>query len=70
MRCWALPARLRLALEMVLHEDDERRAMEGQLRELEDRWREADVIAGVADSLLMPASVNAALSELRGRASR
>jgi hypothetical protein len=46
-----LPAHLRLALEMTLHEDDERRAMEGELAVLEARWREADEIAKIVDSL-------------------
>ena len=47
----ALPVHLRLALEMTLHDDDERRAMEGELAELESRWREADEIAKIAESL-------------------
>ena len=51
MNLSVLPARLRLALEMTLHEDDERRAMEGELAALEARWREADEIAKIADSL-------------------
>lgn len=47
----SIPPPLRLALEMSLHEDDERRAMEGELRELEQRWSDAEVIAGIADSM-------------------
>jgi hypothetical protein len=62
-----LPARIRLALEMTLHEDDERRAMEGQLAELEARWREADALAKIADSLFLPDSVERELKELRER---
>ena len=53
-----LPASIRLALEMSLHEEDERRWLEGELYELEQRWREAEVIAGIADSLLVPAWVD------------
>jgi len=49
----ALPGRFRLALEMALHEEHETRAMEGELHELEERWRDAETIAGIADSLLM-----------------
>jgi hypothetical protein len=52
-----LPAAQRLALEMVLHEDDERRALEGELAELEARWKEADEIAAISDDLLLPASI-------------
>jgi hypothetical protein len=40
-----------LALEMALHEDSERRALEGELAALEAAWREAEEIAGIADSL-------------------
>ena len=38
----ALPMVDRLALEMAAHEDSERRAMEGELAELEEAWREAE----------------------------
>ncbi|HEX8361084.1 MAG TPA: hypothetical protein VF613_13310 [Longimicrobium sp.] len=41
----------RLALEMSLHEEQERRAMEGELRTLEAAWREAEEIAAIADGL-------------------
>jgi hypothetical protein len=47
----------RLALEMAANDDSERRAMEGELRELEERWRAAEEIAGIADNMLLPASV-------------
>lgn len=40
-----------LALEMALHEAAERRALEGELAELESRWREAEEIARIADAL-------------------
>jgi hypothetical protein len=40
-----------LALEMALHEETERRAMEGELAMLETMWREAEEIAGIADRL-------------------
>ena len=36
-----LPATIRLALKMTAHEETERRAMEGELAELEAAWREA-----------------------------
>jgi hypothetical protein len=43
----------RLALEMAAHEDAERRAVEGELRELEAAWRNAEEIAAIADNLLL-----------------
>ena len=42
----------RLALEMAAHEETERRALEGELAELAEAWREADEIASIADALL------------------
>ncbi|MGV3710928.1 MAG: hypothetical protein ACO1Q7_19045 [Gemmatimonas sp.] len=48
-----VPATYRLALEMSLHETDERRALEGELKELERRWREADEIARIADNMFL-----------------
>ena len=40
-----------LALEMALHEETERRALEGELAMLEAMWREAEEIAAIADRL-------------------
>lgn len=48
-----LPLVDRLALEMAANEDAERRALEGELRQLEIAWKEAEEIAGIADSLLL-----------------
>lgn len=42
----------RVALEIAAHEESERRAMEGELQELADAWRDADEIATIADALL------------------
>jgi hypothetical protein len=42
----------RLALEMALHEDDERRALAGELGALYARWEEAERIARSADGEL------------------
>ena len=64
---WAMPAEIRLALEMAAHEDGERRAMEGELAELEAYWRDAEAIAAVADRLALPAGVEGALKPLRRR---
>ena len=55
----------RLALEMALHEDVERAALQGELGELERAWREAEEIAGIADDLLIPDGVTGALDKLR-----
>lgn len=60
-----LPPSLRLALEMSLHSDDENRAMQGELKELEQRWRDADAIAKIADQLFLPESVDVKLRELQ-----
>ncbi|HET6764556.1 MAG TPA: hypothetical protein VFH27_12820 [Longimicrobiaceae bacterium] len=42
---------LNLALEMVLNDEEERRAMDGELALLEAAWREAESIAEIADRL-------------------
>ena len=41
----------RLALEMAVHEEGERRVMEGELKLLELAWKEAEEIAAIADTL-------------------
>lgn len=40
-----------LALEMSLHEESERRALEGELALLEAAWRDAEELAQIADSI-------------------
>jgi hypothetical protein len=55
----------RLALEMAVHEESERRAMEGELKMLEAAWREAEEIAGIADRLVVSADTEARLEEIR-----
>lgn len=49
-----MPVPVRLALEMALHEEEERRALEGELWRLERAWTEAEEIAAISDSLLLP----------------
>ena len=51
----------RLALEMALNEEQERRALEGELAQLERAWREAEEIAAIADNLLLPEHTDAFL---------
>src|SRR5690606_785952 len=55
----------RLAVEMALHEEQERRALEGELAVLAERWRAAEEIAAIADSLAVPASVEQRLEDLK-----
>ena len=46
-----LPLVDRLALEMAANEDTERRALAGELLELERAWREAEEVAAIADGM-------------------
>jgi hypothetical protein len=62
---YALPAQHRLALEMALHEEAERRAMEGELALLEEAWKDAEEIAAIADNLLLPDNVESSFAELK-----
>ena len=45
-----------LALEMALHEEQERRALAGELGTLEAAWRDAEAIANLADRLALEGS--------------
>lgn len=56
-RLSTIPLEARLALEMMTHENDERRALEGELAVLEARWKEAEEIAGISDNMFLPASI-------------
>ncbi len=49
-----MPKPTKLALEMALHEEQERRALQGELWLLERAWEEAEEIAAISDSLLLP----------------
>ncbi|NJD09812.1 MAG: hypothetical protein FIB01_04995 [Gemmatimonadetes bacterium] len=60
-----MPPVVRLALEMSTHEEQERRALEGELARLERAWREAEEIAGISDSLLLPSGMLDRLRSLR-----
>jgi hypothetical protein len=46
-----LPLETRLAVEMAVNEENERRALEGELTLLELEWKDAEEIAGIADRL-------------------
>ena len=65
---FGLPRQHRLAFEMALHEEAERRALRGELDALERAWREAEEIAGIADSLLLPENVDESMERLRREA--
>ena len=65
-----MPKSISLALEMALHEDQERRALEGELWVLERAWREAEEIAAISDNLLVRKSAQAFIREHRGERER
>ena len=60
-----LPAETRLAMEMALNEESEHRALEGELALLELAWKEAEEIAAIADSLVLPPELETQLSALK-----
>ena len=47
----------RLSLEMAVHEDTERRALEGELAELETAWADAERVASIADDMFLPETI-------------
>jgi len=62
---FGLPQVDRLALEMALHEEAERRALQGELAVLERAWREAEELAGIADNLLVPSTIQDSIDKMR-----
>ena len=60
-----LPLNQRLALEMALHEEQERRAMQGELAELEKEWRDAENVARISDSMFDTPELEGKLAELK-----
>jgi hypothetical protein len=63
-----IPRDARLAIEMAVHEERERRALLGELADLERAWLEAERIACIADRLLVPEVITQRLEALRRRA--
>lgn len=61
----AIPVAARLAFEMAINEDAERQALEGELASLEHAWAEAEGIAVIADSLLVPDAITAQIGRLK-----
>jgi hypothetical protein len=60
-----MPKPTQLALEMALHEEQERRALEGELWQLERACQAAEEIAGISDSLLLPEGADDCVEEHR-----
>ena len=60
-----IPPEIRLSLEMISHEESERRALEGELHILEEAWKEAEEIAGISDDLFLPSEISTRLTELK-----
>jgi hypothetical protein len=60
-----MPTPTRLALEMALHEEEERRALEGELWRLERAWEKAEEIAAISDDLFLPEGTEAFLDRHR-----
>jgi len=60
-----MPEPTKLALEMALHEEQERRALEGELWRLERAWEQAEEIAAISDSLLLPDGTEDAVERMR-----
>ena len=58
-----LPTPTKLALEMALHEEQERRALLGELKVLELAWKTAEEVAAIADDLLLPEGIRERVAE-------
>ncbi len=56
---------VRLALEMALHEDEERRALQGELSILAWAWQREERLAGIADRLGITTDLAEQLDRLR-----
>jgi hypothetical protein len=59
------PIEVRLALEMAAHEEQERRALEGELALLEAAWRDAEEVAKIADDMFVPDAAVARFDQLK-----
>ncbi len=65
-----MPGGTKLAVEMALHEESERRALEGELWRLEQAWQAAEEIAAIADDLLVPEAARRFLADAAARQAR
>jgi hypothetical protein len=59
------PKPILLAMEMALFQEEERRAMEGELERLTEAWREAEAMAAISDHLIPPRGWEAFRAEVR-----
>lgn len=48
------PKPILMAMEMALFQEEERRAMEGEIERLEKAWQEAEELAEISDNLIVP----------------
>lgn len=55
----------RIAIEMALHQEQERKAMKGELDELKAAWRAAEELAQISDNLLVPEEVEEKIEEFK-----
>lgn len=60
-----LDLQTRLAIEMAVNEENERAALEGELALLAMEWKEAEEIAGIADTLTTSVEIDSALQALK-----
>lgn len=60
----AMPTVYLLAVEMLANDERERCALDGDLEELSQAWRDAEDVAAIADSLTLPAAVRGHWHEL------
>lgn len=54
-----------LAVEMAVNEENERLALESELEFLEEAWKDAEEIAGIADRLTLPVEIDNTLQKLK-----
>lgn len=59
------PKPILLAMEMALFQEEERRAMEGELERLAEAWREAEAMAAISDNLIQPTGWEAFRARIR-----
>jgi hypothetical protein len=50
---------------MAAHEEQERRALEGELALLEAAWRDAEEVAQIADDMFLPESAATRFGQLK-----
>ena len=67
MEIASYPAEVLLAFEMALHDESERRALDGELAALADEWELAEEVAKIADDMFLPDAVRARFDMLSAR---